>query len=412
MDRKVELLAPAGNYEKLEIAIHYGADAVYLAGKDFSLRNFSGNFTLDELKDAVRYSHDRGVRVYLACNIFARNHEQIAITEYFRALRSIDIDGIIVSDPGIFDTTQELLPEIPVHLSTQANTNNLNSVRFWERLGVRRVNLARELSLDEVRGIAQNNPLEIEVFVHGAMCISYSGRCLLSSFMAGRDSNRGMCAHPCRWKYVLEEETRPGKYMPIEEDARGTYIFNSKDLCMVEHIPRLIEAGVSSLKIEGRMKGIHYVATVVKVYREAIDSYYRDPEKYVVKNDWIEELVAVGTRGYCTGFYFGDPSQRVLNFKNEPTAPLHRFAAKVIRTNGSNRVFLEIRNKIHVGDLVSVLPKSGPSYRDRIGAILDADGFPVSFSQPGSRTEVVLKKNCLPNDMIRTLHENLSGKST
>ncbi|MGD8445919.1 MAG: peptidase U32 family protein, partial [Desulfobacterales bacterium] len=280
---KVELLAPAGNFEKLEIAIHYGADAVYLGGKDFSLRNFSGNFSLEEIKQAVTYAHDRAVKVYAAVNVYARNDQHQQIAAYLRKLGAISLDGVIVADPGVFMTARELMPHIPLHLSTQANSTNYKTVAFWERLGIQRINLARELTLAEIKAIAEKAQIEIEAFVHGAMCIAYSGRCLLSSFMANRHSNRGMCTHPCRWKYALVEETRPGQYMPVAEDDRGTYIFNSKDLCMIEHIPAMIDAGVAALKIEGRMKGINYLASVLKVYREAIDWYSRDPAGYRVK---------------------------------------------------------------------------------------------------------------------------------
>ncbi|MGD8663269.1 MAG: peptidase U32 family protein, partial [Desulfobacterales bacterium] len=229
---KVELLAPAGNFEKLEIAIHYGADAIYLGGKDFSLRNFSGNFSLEEIKQAVTYAHDRAVKVYAAVNVYARNDQHQQIAAYLRKLGAISLDGVIVADPGVFMTARELMPHIPLHLSTQANSTNYKTVAFWERLGIQRINLARELTLAEIKAIAEKAQIEIEAFVHGAMCIAYSGRCLLSSFMANRHSNRGMCTHPCRWKYALVEETRPGQYMPVAEDDRGTYIFNSKDLCM------------------------------------------------------------------------------------------------------------------------------------------------------------------------------------
>src|SRR5210317_748326 len=311
---KVELLAPAGNFEKLEIAIHYGADAVYLGGQDFSLRNFSGNFSLEEIWQAVAYAHDRGVKVYVTVNVYARNEEQPLIAEYLEKLGAIGADGLILADPGVILTARELIPHIPLHLSTQANTTNYKTVEFWQQLDIRRVNVARELTLAEIKSITEQSHIEIEAFVHGAMCIAYSGRCLLSSFMANRHSNRGMCAHPCRWKYALVEELRDGEYMPIAEDDRGTYIFNSKDLCMIEHIPAMIDSGVSALKIEGRMKGINYLATVVKVYREAIDQYYQDPMGYAVQPAWLVELTRIDHRGFCSGFYFDDPQQTEADF--------------------------------------------------------------------------------------------------
>ncbi len=399
----VELLAPAGNFEKLETAVHFGADAVYLAGKAFSLRNFSGNFTLDELEAAVRFSHQRGVKVYLACNIYARNSEQTAISEYLERVGLIDVDAVIISDPGIFMAAKEVIPHVPIHLSTQANTTNLNSVLFWERQGVARINVARELGLEEIAEIAAHSSLEVEAFVHGAMCIAYSGRCLLSSFLARRESNRGMCTHSCRWKYALVEETRPGKYMPVFEDSRGSYIFNSRDLSMVAHLPQMIRAGVSSLKIEGRMKGIHYVGATVKVYREALDSYYRDPENYRVRTDWIEELADVGPRGYCTGFYFNDPDQISPNFNNDVVPPSYRFAGRVIQIEGPGSVLLDVRNKIHRGDAISILSPKSPSRKDQILEIWGEDDASIPFAQPGSIAKIRIHSPCRPNDLIRAL---------
>ncbi|MBW2201393.1 MAG: U32 family peptidase, partial [Deltaproteobacteria bacterium] len=312
--QKVELLAPAGDFEKLEIAIHYGADAVYLGGKNFSLRNFSGNFTEQELRKAISVAHQSNVKVYVACNIYPRSCELQAISDYLVFLGKIEPDAIIIADPGIVNLAQKKISHIPVHLSTQANTTHIQSVLFWQNLGVKRINIARELSLEEIREIASHSDVEIEAFVHGAMCIAYSGRCLLSGYMANRDSNRGMCAHPCRWRYAVVEELRPGQYLPLTEDDRGSYIFSSKDLCMIGHIPDMIRAGICALKIEGRMKGIHYLAAVVKAYREAIDAYYNHSEAYVVTEEWTKELSSINHRGYCTGFYFGNPDQVLPNY--------------------------------------------------------------------------------------------------
>ncbi|NMC75205.1 MAG: U32 family peptidase, partial [Geobacteraceae bacterium] len=278
-----ELLAPAGNREKLHVAVHYGADAVYLGGKEFSLRNLADNFSPEELSDAVSYAHDHGVKVYLATNIFPGNADLVEMRRYLEKVAEIPLDACIVADPGVLELVKEISPERPLHLSTQANTTNWLSARFWKRQGVTRVNLARELSLEEIREVKEKGGLEVEVFVHGAMCISYSGRCLLSSIMTGRDANRGECAQPCRWGYALVEEQRPGVYFPVMEDERGTFIFNARDLCLLEHLPELVESGVDSLKIEGRMKGIHYVASVVRVYREALDRYRDDPEGFRVR---------------------------------------------------------------------------------------------------------------------------------
>jgi len=399
--RKIELLAPAGNFEKLEIAVHYGADAVYLAGKDFSLRNFSGNFRPDEMRAAVRFAHQHNVRVYAACNVFSRNHEQEAITAYLETLGDIAPDAVIIADPGILTEARRVIPQIPIHLSTQANTTNYRAVLFWQKFGVRRINAARELSLSEIREIADNTSVEIEAFVHGAMCISYSGRCLLSSFMAKRESNRGMCTHPCRWRYAVVEELRPGKYYPIMEDGRGAYLFNSKDLCMIAYLPEMIGAGIHSLKIEGRMKGINYLASVVKTYREAIDAYYADTKAFKVKEEWIEELFRINSRGYCSGFYFGDPEQTVPNYTDCLYSPKDVFLGKVLENAGGNRVRIDVRNKICKDDEVEVMPQTGPLRKDRIHEITDEEGQPLSFSQPNTKVLVTLGSECSPHDLIR-----------
>lgn len=398
--KKAELLAPAGNFEKLEIAIHYGADAVYLAGKEFSLRSFSDNFTLDEIQRAVKVAHRRGVKVYVACNIYSRNHEQDALRNYLNALGEIEPDAVIIADPGIFLTASNVIPHIPIHLSTQANTTNYQSVRFWEQLGVRRINIARELSLIEISEIVALCGLEIEAFVHGAMCISYSGRCLLSSFLAHRDSNLGMCTQSCRWKYALVEEFRPGKYLPFAEDLRGSYIFNSKDLCMIEYLPEMIASGIDAFKIEGRMKGINYLASTVKVYREAIDAYYKDPGNYRFKKDWFAELSRITHRGYCTGFYFGDPDRTSLEYESKnhsgPT-----FVGKVIDGTESLRAKIEVRNKIYRGDAIEVLRNKGPIVQDEVVEIYNENGQSVSFAQPGSNASLLLSRNYASNDLIR-----------
>jgi len=398
---RIELLAPAGNFEKLEIAMHYGADAVYLAGKDFSLRNFSQNFTLDELKAAVSLAHAGGVKVYLACNIYSRNAEQAALQGYLESVSFIPIDGLIVSDPAVITLARAALPDVPLHLSTQANTTNYNSVMFWKNQGIKRVVVARELTLKEIKEIVTRCDLEIEAFIHGAMCISYSGRCLLSNFMANRDSNRGMCCHPCRWKYAIVEETRPGKYMPITEDNRGTYIFNSNDLCMIAHIPDLVESGLAALKIEGRMKGINYVASTVKVYREAIDAYYQNPSEYVVKKEWIDELDRISHRGYCTGFYFGDPDQIAPNYHNSTPSEKPLFIGKVLKRVGHRQIKIDVRNKVFKGDSVEILISKGPAGKCEIIDIADENGRALAFAQPGLKAIMTLKTDCAPNDLIR-----------
>ncbi len=400
--KPIELLAPAGNFEKLEIAIHYGADAVYLSGKDFSLRNFSGNFTEAELERAVALAHKHDVNVYVACNIYSRDHEHAAVLDFLTFLKQLRPDGLIVSDPGIVLSALERIPEIPLHLSTQVSTTNSRAAVFWKNQGVRRINVARELSLAEIKEISANVNMEIEAFVHGAMCISYSGRCLLSSFMENRDGNRGMCCHPCRFSYAVVEAKRPGQYYPLAEDKRGSYIFNSRDLCMIEHLPAMIDAGITSLKIEGRMKGINYLASVVKVYRAAIDAYLDNPSGITIETYWRDELDRVSNRGYGTGFYLGDIDNTRPNYAGN-SASGHRFIAKVLKPLSPRQVRVEVRNKIFQGDDIEIITPEVPNRMDSIGAIHDADGQSVDFAQPGSLVVLTLKTSCNPSDLIRSV---------
>jgi U32 family peptidase len=400
-NKKVELLAPVGNWEKLEIAIHYGADAVYLAGKDFSLRNFSGNFSRDELAQAVEYAHTRDVKVFVAVNIYSRNGEQAAISDYLKALGDIGPDAVIIADPGILLQARQTIPHIPIHLSTQSNTTNVNTCRFWQQQGIKRVNLARELPLSDIRAIASETDLEIETFMHGAMCISYSGRCLLSSFLTDRDSNRGQCSHPCRWKYAVIEEQRPDDVHPLMEDERGSYIFNSKDLCMIAHIPELIEAGITSLKIEGRMKGINYLASAVKVYREAIDAYYDDPESYRTNPEWLEELSRVNSREYCTGFYFGHPEEIRPNYLDNRPGTVHRFVGKILENTGPCRMKIAVRNRIRRGDDIEILCRKGPAVKDRVVSMIDKNGNETDTAQPNTQVTLILSRDYAPHDLIR-----------
>ncbi|OQW97280.1 MAG: peptidase U32 [Desulfobacteraceae bacterium A6] len=402
---RIELLAPAGNFEKLEIAVHYGTDAVYLAGKDYSLRNFSENFTLEELQNAVLFARKAGVKVYVACNIFSRNSEQEAISDYLKNLAQIAPDALIIADPGILAEAGKVMPGMPIHLSTQANTTNYRAALFWKSMGVTRINAARELSLKEIEEITLSGDLEIEVFVHGAMCISYSGRCLLSNFMENRDSNRGECCQPCRFRYSVVEETRPGKYMPVEEDSRGTYIFNSRDLCMIKHIPEMINAGISSLKIEGRMKGINYLASAVKVYREAIDAWYESPSEYIVKDEWIDEFARISNRGYCTGFFFGNADETVPNYFDIKPATERTFIGKVTGVENGNVAVLVVRNRFFLNDPVDILGKRGPVKRDTIKRILDLEGNEVTAARSGSTVKVLLENECSANDLLRKIEE-------
>ena len=404
-NNKIELLAPVGNREKLEIAVHYGADAVYLGGKEFSLRTFSGNFSLDEIAEAVDFARGKNVKVYVACNIYSRNSEQEALSRYLEKLGHIGPDAVIIADPGIVAMARERIPHIDIHLSTQASTTNVNACRFWKSQGVKRINLARELPLSDIRDIAGAAGLEIEVFVHGAMCISYSGRCLLSSFLTLRDSNRGECSHPCRWKYAVVEEQRPDDAFPFMEDQRGSYIFNSKDLCMIDFIPELIGSGVSSLKIEGRMKGINYLASVVKIYREAIDRYYDNPAAYSVDDNWHEELSRINSREYCSGFYFGDPDSVTPNYNDARPGTIHRFVGKMLENKGPSAMLVAVRNRIKKGDDVDVLCPRGPAVRDRVHAITDKRGLSVDCAQPNTQVTVTLSRDYAPLDLIRHAEE-------
>ena len=314
--QKIELLAPAGDMEKLKTAVRYGADAVYFGGEVFSLRAGAGNLTVDEMKDAMEFLHTHGAKGYLTINIYPHNEDILPLQEYIQQIRDIPIDAFLVSDPGVMQLVKDGIPNAEIHLSTQANTTNYLSANFWVSQGVKRIVAAREMSLKEIREMREHLPedIEIEAFLHGAMCISYSGRCLLSNYMVGRDANRGQCTHPCRWKYHLMEEKRPGEYFPIEEDDRGSYIMNSRDLCMLDCLPDMINAGVTSLKIEGRMKSAYYVATVVSAYRAALDSYMKDPENYEFKQEWYDELCKASHRDFTHGFFYQKPSNRDQNY--------------------------------------------------------------------------------------------------
>jgi putative protease len=398
--KRIELLAPAGNFEKLEMVLHYGADAVYLAGKMFSLRNFSDNFSLDEMSSAIKLAHASNAKVYVAVNIYARNRDLQSLYEYITQLAAIDPDGVIISDPAVVSMLRKHAPDMPIHLSTQANTTNAESVRFWRSQGVSRVNAARELSLEEIKQLSSVDGMETEAFVHGAMCISYSGRCLLSNYMAQRPSNQGMCCQPCRFRYSLVEETRPGQYFPIGEDHNGTYIFNSRDLCMLAHLPAMIDAGVDSLKIEGRMKGIHYAATAVKIYREAIDRFLANPTDYAPASYWQLELDKITSRGYCTGFYLDERQQIRPNYRR-PQPPTYALAAKVLSPGDRRYAQVEVRNQIRLGDNVEILTPAGPPMKDSIAAIVTSNGRRTDVANPGDRVSVQLSTAVRRFDLLR-----------
>ena len=402
--KKPELLAPAGNFEKLEIAIHYGADAVYLAGKEFSLRNFSGNFSEKELFDAVEYAHTKKTKVYLALNIYSRNDEQKKISQLLDKIGEIKPDAVIISDPGIILKTKEIIPDIDIHLSTQSNTTNYNTAQFWKNLGIKRVNLARELSMAEINEIASKSIIETEVFIHGAMCISYSGRCLLSSFYTRRDSNRGLCSHPCRWRYSIVEEMRPDEYYPIAEDERGSYIFNSKDLCMLQNIPEIINTGVTSLKIEGRMKGVNYLAAVTKTYRQAIDSYCHDYQNYAVKPEWTRELDNVYHRKYCTGFFLDAPDQIIPNYKNKHDGKIHNFIGKILEKRADNEYLVEIRNSLMENDYVEILSPANPLKPIQINEMFDVEHNPISHAKPNTCSILKINIKAEVMDIIRKIN--------
>lgn len=354
---RVELLAPAGNFSKLKTAIYFGADAVYIGGKDFSLRALSDNFTDDEILSAVEYAHARNVKIYVTVNIFAKNSDFEKAEKYFKFLSRAKVDAVLITDIGLIDLCKEVAPDLPVHLSTQANTLNKYAVRAWKNYGAERVVLARELSVREIKEIHEFNPeIELETFAHGAMCISYSGRCLLSNYLNGRDANRGECVQACRWNYEIRERSKDGEFYPIEEDDKGAYILNSKDLNMINYIGDLVSAGVSSLKIEGRMKSEYYLATVVNAYRRAIDEYYKIGDRYKDNAMFYDELSKTNHRAFTTAYGFGDNDETV-NYKDSQSVGERQFVASVISSDGQF-VIAEMRNRFKVGDVLEVLSPS------------------------------------------------------
>lgn len=398
--KKPELLAPAGNMEKLRIAVHYGADAIYLGGKNFGLRNLADNFSTAELAGAVKYAHDHKVKVYLTVNAFPDNKELGELEQYLEEVDDIPFDAYIAADPGVIEMIREVSPHRDIHLSTQANTTNWKSALFWQKQGIRRVNLAREMSLAEMEEVSNRTILELEAFVHGAMCISYSGRCLLSSVMSGRNANKGECTQPCRWNYAIVEETRPGEYFPIFEDSGGTFIFNSKDLCLLQYLPQLINAGIDSLKIEGRMKGIYYVASVVRIYRHAIDSYFADPEGYNYAPQWLEELCKVSHRGYTTGFFLGPPKD-VDHQYHSSYIRNHEFVAIVEDILSDGTAILEVRNRIKIGDTLEFIGPAISSHFHHMREIITDGGETVPAANPNQRISIRLPFHAERYDLVR-----------
>ncbi len=406
---KPELLAPAGDLEKLKIAVLYGADAVYFGGEAFSLRSGAGNFTLDEMREGVAYAHAHQVKCYLTLNIYPHNEDLAPMEAYLEAIREIPIDAFLVSDPGAMMVLKEKIPDAVIHLSTQANMTNYRTAQFWYAQGVRRIVTAREMSLKEIADMRGKLPadMEIEAFVHGAMCVSYSGRCLLSNFMAGRDANRGECAHPCRWKYALVEEQRPGVYWPIEEDAHGSYILNSGDLCMIEYLPELLAAGVTSFKIEGRMKSIFYLASVVAQYRKAIDAI--GEAGYSEKTaGWLAELGKASHRTFTTGFYFGKPDASAHNYETSSYVRDYTFTGLVLGYDAkTGEALVEQRNKMTEGETIEVFGPSGESFAQIISGMRDADsGEPVSSApHPQQQLRIPMKEPVCAGSMLRRAKE-------
>ena len=390
--KKPELLAPAGSLAKLKYAVMYGADAVYIGGEAFSLRVAAKNFTADEIKEGIDFAHKRGAKVYITANIIPHNSDLEKFPDFVREVADIGADAIIVSDLGTFSVVRSVAPNLDVHISTQANNTNYASANMWHSMGAKRVILARDLSFKEIREIRDKTDpsLEIECFVHGAMCVSYSGRCLLSNYLTHRDSNRGACSHPCRWKYYLMEEKRPGEYMPVFENERGTFIFNSKDLCMIEHIPQLIDSGITSFKIEGRVKNELYVATVVKAYRQAIDAYFENPENYTVDKEILNELEKVSHREYTSGFYFGKPTEEQQLYTSNTYIQEYGIVG-VVRSwdKECKTAVIEQRNKFEQGDTLEVLTPVGENFTITASDMKDENGEPIE-SAPHAQMIVTL----------------------
>ena len=393
MARHPELLIPASSLEVLKTAVVFGADAVYIGGEAFGLRAKAKNFSKEDMMEGIRFAHEHDVKVYVTANILAHNYDLEGVREYFKELKEIKPDALIIADPGVFEIAKEVCPEIERHVSTQANNTNYATYMFWYRQGASRVVSARELSMREIKEIRAHIPddLEIETFVHGAMCISYSGRCLLSNYFTGRDANLGACTHPCRWKYYIMEENRPGEFLPVEENERGTYIFNSKDLCMIEHIPDLVDAGIDSFKIEGRMKTAYYVATTVRAYRMAIDAYYEAPENWKFNPVWLEELKKGSHRDYSTGFYFDRPSDKAHNYESASYIRNYDFVGIVRDYDAENDLYIvEQRNKMNVLDKVEVIGPYKETMFATIEEMYNEDGEPIE-SAPHARQIVKLK---------------------
>lgn len=404
MRNKPELLIPASSLEVLKVALAYGADAVYIGGDMYGLRAKAKNFSMEDMKEGIDFAHSKNKKVYVTANITAHNRDLNGIAAYFNELKEIQPDALIISDPGVFDLAKEICPEIEIHISTQANNVNYAAFRFWQRMGASRVVTARELTIEEIKEIRANIPeeLEIETFVHGAMCISYSGRCLLSNYFTGRDANLGACTHPCRWKYYITEENRPGEYLPVEENERGTYIFNSKDLCMIEHIPDIINAGIDSLKIEGRMKTALYVAAVAKTYRKALDDYYEDPLFYNQNIPYYKEEIAKCTyRQFTTGFFYGPTTHETQIYDNNTYVKEYTYLG-IIKGEKDGYYELEQRNKFSLGEMIEIMKPNGENKEVLVKGIFDEDFHEMdSCPHPKQKIFVDLGYHMNPYDILR-----------
>ncbi|MBQ9757085.1 MAG: U32 family peptidase C-terminal domain-containing protein [Clostridia bacterium] len=407
--KKPELLAPAGSLNKLKIAITYGADAVYVGGEEFSLRVAAENFSPEELCEGVKFAHERGKKVYLTANIIPHNADIAEYEEFLKKYMAAGFDAVILSDLGMFQLTRELAPELEIHISTQANNVNFKSAETWYKMGAKRVILAREMSFDEISEIREKTPdeLELEAFVHGAMCISYSGRCLLSNYMTNRDSNLGACSHPCRWKYNLVEETRPGEYMPVFENERGTFIYNSKDLCMIEHMDKLIKSGLDSFKIEGRVKTEYYLATVVKAYRDAIDKYFEDPDAFETDPKWLTEIKKVSHRDYTTGFFFGKPDGNEQNYETSSYIRNYELLG-IVESYDKEKKLLSViqKNRFFKGSEVEFLRPEGEFVKHKIEYMEDENGEELEVAnRPQSIAKIRIDTPLAPDTMMRGVRE-------
>lgn len=403
--RKPELLIPASSLEVLKTAVLFGADAVYIGGESFGLRAKAKNFSAEEMKQGIAFAHAYGVRVHVTANILAHNNDLDGAETYFYELKEMKPDALIIADPGMFMLAKKICPEIEIHISTQANNTNYMTYLFWHGLGAKRVVSARELSLDEIKEIRSRIPddMEIESFIHGAMCISYSGRCLLSSYFTGRDANQGACTHPCRWKYAVMEESRPGEYLPVYENERGTYIFNSKDLCMIEHIPEMVDAGIDSFKIEGRMKTALYVATVARTYRKAIDDYFTSEETYRANMDWYRSEISKCTyRQFTTGFYFGKPDENTQIYDSNTYVNEYVFLGMIEAVSDDGRVRIEQKNKFSVGDHIEIMKPSGENVEVQVLSLATDEGEKVeSAPHPQQKLWVELSQPAVQYDLLR-----------